>query len=153
MLSCTGCCARIGDRADAPGENASLVNETKQSAWYAAQPKREGVKMAQQVSVMLLCDLHGGDVEAVETVSFGLGNSAYEIDVCAADAKELRSKLEPFIEHARRRTGSTARKPGRRAADRAHTAEIRSWAKEQGYQISERGRIPASVVTEYEQSH
>ena len=109
--------------------------------------------MAQQVSVLLLCDLHGGDVEAVETVSFGVGNSLYEIDVCAADAKELRSKLEPFIEHARRRTGGSARRPGRRAADRAHTAEIRSWAKEQGYQISERGRIPASVVTEYEQSH
>jgi Lsr2 len=109
--------------------------------------------MAQQVSVMLLCDLHGADVEAVETISFGVGNSSYEIDVCAADAKELRSKLTPFIEHARRKTGSGARRPGRRAADRAHTAEIRSWAKEQGHQISERGRIPASVVAEYEQSH
>jgi nucleoid-associated protein Lsr2 len=109
--------------------------------------------MAQQVSVLLLCDLHGGDVEAVETVSFGVGNTAYEIDVCAADAKELRSKLEPFIEHARRRSGGQQRRPGRRAADRAHTAEIRAWAKEQGHQISERGRIPASVVAEYEQSH
>lgn len=143
----------LGDRADARRENASLVNETRAYAWYAAQPKREGVRMAQQVSVLLLCDLHGGDVEAVETVSFGVGNSSYEIDVCAADAKELRSKLEPFIEHARRRTGGSARRPGRRAADRAHTAEIRSWAKEQGHQISERGRIPASVVAEYEQSH
>lgn len=109
--------------------------------------------MAQQVSVMLLCDLHDGDVEAVETVSFGLGNSAYEIDVCAADAKELRSKLGPFIEHARRKTGGSGRRPGRRAVDRAHTAKIRAWAKEQGRQISERGRIPASVVAEYEQSH
>jgi hypothetical protein len=145
--------AELGDRADAGGESVSLVNETKRLAWYAAQPKREGVKMAQQVSVLLLCDLHGGDVEAVETISFGVGNSAYEIDVCAADAKELRSKLTPFIEHARRKTGGAARRPGRRAADRAHTAEIRSWAKEQGYQISERGRIPASVAAEYEQAH
>ncbi len=109
--------------------------------------------MAQQVSVLLLCDLHGGDVEAVETVSFGVGSASYEIDVCAADAKELRSKLAPFIEHARRKSGGRERKPGRRAADRAHTAEIRAWAKEQGHQISERGRIPASVVTEYERSH
>jgi Lsr2 len=110
--------------------------------------------MAQQVSVLLLCDLHeNGDVDAVETVSFGVGNSAYEIDVCAAHAKELRSKLDPFVDHARRVAASRERRPGRRAADRARTAEIRAWAKAQGRQISERGRIPASVVAEYEQSH
>lgn len=110
--------------------------------------------MAQQVSVLLLCDLHGnGDVEAQETISFGLDNASFELDVCQAHGKELRSKFGPFVEHARRQTGGQSRKRVRHAADRAHTAEVRAWAKEQGYQISERGRIPASVVAEYEQSH
>ena len=110
--------------------------------------------MAQQVSVLLLCDLHTkGDVDAVETLSFTVGNNAYEIDVCAAHADELRGKLQPYVDHARRPSGGPQRRRGRRSADRAHTAEIRAWAKKQGYEISERGRIPAAVVTEYESSH
>ncbi len=111
--------------------------------------------MAQKVSVLLLCDLHGnGDVEAVETVRFGVGNTAYEIDVCATHAEELRNRVQPFVEHARRGSAVAApRRRVRRAADRQHTAEIRAWAKEHGHQISERGRIPAAVVAEYEQTH
>jgi hypothetical protein len=112
------------------------------------------MKMAQKVSVLLLCDLHdNGDTEAAETVSFSVGNTAYEIDVCTAHAKELREKLQPYVEHGRRARGTAAQSRTRRAVDRAHTAEVRAWAKEHGYQISERGRIPASVVAEYEQSH
>ena len=107
--------------------------------------------MAQQVSVMLLCDLHGGDVEAVETVSFGLGNSAYEIDVCAADAKELRSKLGPFMSMP----GARLAAPGGGPACGGPGAHRRDpgLGRGAGRQISERGRIPASVVAEYEQSH
>lgn len=52
--------------------------------------------MAQQVSVLLLCDLHGnGNVEAEETISFGVSNASYEIDVCGAHGREFRSKLAP----------------------------------------------------------
>jgi nucleoid-associated protein Lsr2 len=110
--------------------------------------------MAQKVSVLLLCDLHGnGDVEAVETLSFGVGSSAYEIDVCAAHAEEIRGKIQPFADHARRASGASQRRRVRRAADRARTAEVRAWAKEHGYEISDRGRIPASVVAEFESSH
>jgi len=110
--------------------------------------------MAQKVSVLLLCDLHdSGDVEAEETLSFAVGNTSYEIDVCAKHAQKIRSKLQPFVGHARRASATRPRGRARRAEDRAHPAEIRAWAKEHGYQISERGRIPASVVTEYEQSH
>jgi hypothetical protein len=110
--------------------------------------------MAQQVSVLLLCDLHGShEVEASETPSFAVGNTSYEIDVCATHAGELRSKLRPFIEHARRPAEAGRSRRGRRAADRVHTAEIRAWAKQEGHQISERGRIPAAVVKEYQQAH
>lgn len=112
--------------------------------------------MAQKVSVVLLCDMHGdGMTEAQETVSFAVDGGAYEIDVCASHAGELRDKLAPFTEHARRARGAGPAPRGRRRTtlDRARTAQIRVWAKERGHELSERGRIPASVVAEYEQDH
>ncbi len=110
--------------------------------------------MAQKVSVLLLCDLHAdGVTEAVETLSFAIGGTSYEIDVCAAHAQEFRDTLQPFTEHARRTRAGSQRHRSRSISDRARTAEIRAWAKERGHQISERGRIPAAVVTEYEQNH
>lgn len=101
--------------------------------------QRGGSRVAQQVSILLLCDLHGNsNVEAEETISFGVSNASYEIDVCQAHGRELQSKFAPFVEHARRQTGGQPGKRGRRAADRAHTAEVRAWAKEHGHKISER---------------
>jgi nucleoid-associated protein Lsr2 len=110
--------------------------------------------MAQKVSVLLLCDLHAnGDVEAVETLRFGLGSATYEVDVCTMHAGELRGKIQPYADHARRANGTRPRRRSRGAADRAHTAEVRAWAKEHGHQLSDRGRIPATVAAEYDQTH
>jgi hypothetical protein len=59
--------------------------------------------MAQKVEVLLLCDLETGETGAQETVAFALGNTSYEIDVCAKHAEQLRAGLEPFVAHARKR--------------------------------------------------
>jgi hypothetical protein len=111
--------------------------------------------MAQKVQVLLLCDLEDGNTEAEETIQFGVGNTSYEIDVCARHAQEIRDRLEPFVAHARK-AGTVAagrRRRDRSASNREQSADIRSWAKDRGIQVSERGRIPASVVKEYEQAH
>ena len=110
--------------------------------------------MAQKVQVMLLCDLDDGDVDAEETLQFSLGNTAYEIDVCAKHAQQLREGLEPFVAQGRKvsTAGASSRRP-RTTGDRHETASIRSWAKEKGIQINGRGRIPANVVKEYEAAH
>jgi hypothetical protein len=110
--------------------------------------------MAQKVQVMLLCDLDDGNVDAEETLQFSLGNAAYEVDVCAKHAQQIRDGLQPFVAQARK-TGavSSARRRQRTAGTRQETAGIRSWAKDQGIQVNERGRIPASVVKEYEAAH
>src|ERR1700753_975196 len=81
----------------------------------------EGDKMAQKVQVMLLCDLDNGDIGAEETFGFSLGNTAYEIDVCAKHAQQLREGLEPFIEHSRKSRSAASssrrqRSSGRRQA-------------------------------------
>jgi Lsr2 len=103
--------------------------------------------MAQRVTVALEDDLDGGP--AAETVRFAFGGSDYEIDLNAKNAAALRKQLAPFIEHARKAGRGQPRRPGRTAASRQHSGEVRAWAKENGIAVSERGRIPASVVEQY----
>ena len=108
--------------------------------------------MAQKVQVTLLCDLDDGNVDADETLQFSLGGTAYEVDVCAKHAKQVRDGLEPFVVHGRK-VGGTTRRPQRAGADRQQTADIRSWAKDRGIHVNDRGRIPASVTKEYKATH
>lgn len=55
--------------------------------------------------------------------------------------------------------GTTARR-GRRASSisetanrKASTAQVRQWARESGLQVSDRGRIPATVLEAYQAAH
>lgn len=115
--------------------------------------------MAQKVKVTVVCDLpHDGEVEGQETVQFSFDGTAYEIDVCPKHAKELRDKVGQYADHARRGSGAAAPAGGRRRRSRSgpgreRSGEIRAWAKDRGYKVSERGRIPATIITEYEASH
>jgi Lsr2 len=104
--------------------------------------------MAQKVTVELEDDLDGGAAE--ETVRFGVDGAGYEIDLSKKNAAALRRKLAPFIDHARTAGRGARRRPGRTAAGRDRSGGIRAWAKDQGIAVSERGRIPASVVEQYE---
>ena len=104
--------------------------------------------MAQKTTVVLEDDLDGGPAD--ETVRFALDGSAYEIDLSKKHARALRRKLEPFISHARKAGRGPRRRSGRSAASREHSDGIQAWAKAHGIAVSDRGRIPASVVERYE---
>jgi hypothetical protein len=104
--------------------------------------------MAQKVTVALEDDLDGGPAD--ESVRFGLGGAEYEIDLSKKNARAFRKQLAPFIEHARKAGRGQRRRPGRTAAGRERSGDIRAWAKGQGIAVSDRGRIPASVVEQYE---
>ena len=106
--------------------------------------------MAQKVNVLLVDDIDGSD--AGETISFGLDGTRYEIDLNSDHAQELRGQLERYVKAARKVTGSAGRPArGRRtAANDARNKEIRDWAREQGLDVNERGRIPADIVAQYE---
>lgn len=106
--------------------------------------------MAQKVQVLLTDDIDG--TEAVETVSFSLDGLSYEIDLSEAHVRKLRKDLERYVEHARKATGQPRRRRARTTPNRERSAEIRNWAKGRGYKVSERGRIPANIVTEFERS-
>ena len=103
--------------------------------------------MAQKVTVILEDDLTGGPAE--QTIRFAFEGTGYEIDLNATNAAKFSEQLAPYLEHARRAGRAHARRPGRTAANRHRSGDIRAWAHEYGLAVSERGRIPASVVEQY----
>ncbi|MDX6212451.1 MAG: hypothetical protein QOF82_1538 [Frankiales bacterium] len=122
--------------------------------------------MAQRVQVLLVCDVHDDDATpGTETISFSLDGTNYEIDVCDEHAVDLREAVAPYVGAGRRISG--ARSGGRRAAvapsravarpaagsDRQRAGDIRAWAKAQGLNVNERGRIPATIVEQYQAAH
>jgi len=106
--------------------------------------------MAQRIHTFFIDDLDGTEAEG--TVHFGLDGAEYEIDLNSAHAKELRDALAGYVESARRTTGTT-RRPlrSRRKApgDGPGHTEVRAWAREQGIEVKDRGRIPAEVVARF----
>jgi hypothetical protein len=123
----------------------------------------EDQEMAQRVQVLLVCDLHEGEVEGTETIAFALDGASYEIDVCEEHAAEMRDAFAPYV-GAARRAGRAASGAGQRRAragsgrpagsgDKQRVADIREWARSNGHQVSERGRIAASVLQAYEAAH
>lgn len=106
--------------------------------------------MAQKIQTLLIDDIDGGEAEG--TIRFALDGLEYEIDLSAAHSAELRKSLEKYLAHARKvrgTTGRTARGANRRGSSPLDTTAVRSWAREQGIDIKERGRVPASVVAQY----
>ncbi|MCK2024680.1 Lsr2 family protein [Microbacterium sp. SSW1-47] len=112
--------------------------------------------MARRIVHQLVDDIDGSVLEVGEgeTVHFSLNGTSYEIDLNAAHAEELRAALEPYIS-AGRRAGSGSSAPSRsrstrkRPARNPEVAAIRAWANENGYTLSERGRIPAPILEAY----
>ncbi len=112
--------------------------------------------MAQKVQVLLVDDIDGGTAD--ETVSFAIDGVTYEIDLTTEHATELRDALATWVGHARKVGGrSGGRSSGgsssggtsrpRRSSD---AGAVRTWAKENGYEVSERGRISAEIREAYE---
>jgi hypothetical protein len=114
--------------------------------------ERNNGRMAQKVQTLLIDDIDGGEAEG--TVRFGLDGTDYEIDLSTKHAETLRKALAPYLSAARRAPGSAARKPsrtGRRAATVGgpDPTAVREWAKSQGIEVKDRGRVPAELVVKF----
>ena len=103
--------------------------------------------MAQKVTIALEDDLTGGPAQ--QTVRFAFDGTDYEIDLNAKNAAAFNNHLAPYIEHARRAGRAQPRRGGKAATGRQRSSDIRAWAKEHGLAVSERGRIPATVLEQY----
>ena len=104
--------------------------------------------MAQKVNIVLIDDID--ESPASETVSFALDGKDYVIDLSEKNAQKLRDAFAPYVAHARRGSAGSRR---RRGGERGNAAEIRAWARENGYNVPERGRIPSEINSAYAAAH
>jgi hypothetical protein len=106
--------------------------------------------VAQKIQTLFIDDLDGSAAEG--TVRFGLDGTEYEIDLNARHAQELRDALARYVGGARR-AGGAARRPARGArlgsASGLNSTEVREWAKAQGIEVKDRGRVPAELVVKF----
>lgn len=108
--------------------------------------------MAQKIVTTLVDDVDGG--EAHHTIPFSLDGVTYEIDLSDKNADKLRETFRPYLLNGRRMGGrvkggqnggrGSSVKPG------VDLSEVRAWAKQNGYQVSERGRVAAEVLDAYD---
>jgi hypothetical protein len=110
------------------------------------------VHVAQKIQTLFIDDIDGSAAEG--TVRFALDGTDYEIDLNAQHAAALRKAMSKYVEAARRSTSvATARRPaksGRRSsASGLNTTEVREWAKAQGIEVKDRGRVPAELVVKF----
>jgi hypothetical protein len=116
--------------------------------------------VAKQIITTVLDDLDGS--EADETVTFALDGIGYEIDLSGKHALELREYLTRYMDAGTR----LGRVEGRIAqvsrympqAAKVQTVEgrqwnqkVRTWAGQNGWELSDRGRIPQHVIDAFEQ--
>jgi hypothetical protein len=106
--------------------------------------------MAQKIQTLFIDDIDGGEAEG--TVRFGIDGTEFEIDLNARHSGELRDALGMYIVHARKvgSAGRRGRGNRRSGAGSVDSARARAWARENGYDIKERGRIPADIVAKYQ---
>jgi Lsr2 len=120
---------------------------------YTGAPEISGrnrASVAQKIQTLFIDDLDGTAAEG--TVRFALDGTEYEIDLSEEHAKELRDTLARYVDAARRANGS-ARRPartGRRtSAGGPNATGVREWAKAQGIEVKDRGRVPAELVVKF----
>jgi hypothetical protein len=107
--------------------------------------------MAQKIQTLFIDDLDGSEADG--TVRFGLDGAEYEIDLSAEHAKALRDALARYVSAARRVGGGGARRsargPRKTPAGGLNSTEVREWAKAQGIEVKDRGRVPAELVVKF----
>ena len=106
----------------------------------------------EKIETHLVDDLDGTRDGTVGTVSFAVDGKSFEMELSGKNAEELRGVLAPFVGVARR-TG--AKRGGLRSVsrptrtDRKDLSAIRKWARDNGHDVGDRGRIPAEVLDAY----
>jgi hypothetical protein len=110
--------------------------------------------MAQRVIHELVDDLTGD--RADETVTFGIDGKWYEMDLSSNNAGVLRDIFGDYVQVARKVPASG--RPSRTAsaaprANREQMRAIREWAKSQGLQVSDRGRISQEIQDKFNAAH
>jgi len=101
------------------------------------------------MQILYVDDIDGSEAEG--TIRFGYDGSDYEIDLSKKHADELSEAVAPYLNAARK---VTTRRPGRSTRPARHNqSDVREWARAQGLKVSDRGRIPAEIIAQYQAAH
>ncbi|MGG7568901.1 histone-like nucleoid-structuring protein Lsr2 [Streptomyces sirii] len=108
--------------------------------------------MAQKIVTLYIDDLTGEEAEEAATHTFSLDGLSYEIDLTPDSYDQLLQAFGPFIQ-ASRKVGRTRKSRQASTGSREDSAAIRAWAKDAGYEVSNRGRVPTEVREAYAKAH
>ena len=116
--------------------------------------------MAKKTIEVITSDLSGEELEPGqgETIIFSVGGGDYSIDLTDAEAEEFRATFDKYVKVASRassrgtQSSSSARKPSGSGRSSEELAHIRAWAKDNGHEVSERGRIKAEVIEAFDKA-
>ncbi|HVU74436.1 MAG TPA: histone-like nucleoid-structuring protein Lsr2 [Mycobacteriales bacterium] len=101
--------------------------------------------------VVQVCDLHRGDASADDALVIVLEGTRYQLDLCADHLGQVRRTLAPLLDaaHAARPGGGSRQVDGSRRARAAERTALREWARAQGFDVRDRGRVPREAVEAY----
>ncbi|CAN5160704.1 Lsr2 family protein [soil metagenome] len=111
--------------------------------------------MARKKRVVLVCDRHRGEVDATATVEVIVDGERRKVDLCSEHLADFRKTVRPWLglkDRGGRRPAAGAGRQRKKAADAGESDanEIRAWARENGYEVGDRGRIPVALREAYE---
>lgn len=111
--------------------------------------------MAQKVQTILVDDIEGTEItDGGQTVEFAVDGVSYEIDLNDKNAAKMRETFQFYTDHGRRTGGRRQTGSGGSArTEKAQLDAIRRWARENGHQVSDRGRIKKEIVDAFEAAH
>jgi hypothetical protein len=147
--------ARMGRCLPSPEDTCVKRRYTGRSVGIYVRRGKGEIKVAKKVSVTFACDYDAKEIPDGEHMmrAFSLDGRDYEIDLCVKHSQKFDEVFHRFADRARKATNRVSRVKRRTSAHRRHSAEIRSWAKNNGLTVSDRGRIPAEVITRYNATH
>ncbi|MDL9935767.1 Lsr2 family protein [Gordonia sp. ABSL1-1] len=111
--------------------------------------------MAKKEIVQVIDDIDGKVLDQYETVKWALDGKSYEFDTSTKHAQQFRDLLDKYVSVSRQTGRSTTAKkvPTSAARNKETTKAIREWAVGAGYEVSDRGRIPLSIIEAFEAAH
>ncbi|ANI90962.1 histone-like nucleoid-structuring protein Lsr2 [Dietzia timorensis] len=111
--------------------------------------------MARQINIELIDDIDGTALgEEGVTIYFGLNGTDYSIDLSKENADEFYGVLDPYVRNAQKVSANSRRGGGKSRAEKGTDSKaVRDWARENGYDVSDRGRIPADILRAFAAAH
>lgn len=107
--------------------------------------------MAKKTHIELVDDIDGS--KADETIAFSIDGAHYEIDLSAENAEKIRAEIGEWAEKGTRVARKKARRASAPSSSSEENARIRQWAKDNGYEVGDRGRISAEIRQAYADAH